>query len=158
MAYQEGMLAQRINALALVGLVGLACTIQEEAGRSDEVRLWYFPNLATHPEETIEGAEEILGLDLQVVTDPQRAVIVFFLEDLPIDGAAASSDPCGRALWAGDHEESLAHELGHALSLEHNDIEGNLMYGEHRGGIDLTDEQIDTMRWAAWWLETKCAQ
>jgi hypothetical protein len=135
----------------------LAACDQPEAGRFDEVRLWYFPNLDTHPPETIEGAEDILGIELHVVPDPARAVAVFYTPDLPrMDGAQGSADPCGRALWAGNHAQTLAHELGHALSLGHNDIEGNLMYGVYRGGTDLTDEQIDTMRWAAWWLEYQC--
>lgn len=150
-----GML--KLRAAALSALLGLAC--EEEQGRADEVRLYYFEGLDTHPHETIDEAEEILGMDLIVSDTPRRSVVVFYIEgELPpegsdLDGENANVDFCGRALWAEDYARTLAHEIGHTLRLEHSNDSNNLMYPSRSAGTALTEKQIDTMRWAAWELE-----
>lgn len=131
----------------------LLCGCKEE-GRSDTIRLYYFEALDTHPEETINEAAEILGMELLVAETPRRSVIVTYWPGLPEDGESASADECGRAIFARDDSRTLAHEIAHAMYLEHSDDPANLMYETwDPDSTDLTDDQVDTMRWAAWLLE-----
>lgn len=76
------------KALAFAGLVSLGCEQQEETGRSDIVPYTYLPSLREHPEETIEGAEEILGLDLVPWEGGSGAVVIVREDDADATGAS----------------------------------------------------------------------
>lgn len=147
--------------LAIV-LLGSACGEPEtENGRSDTLR-WHLIEGLTRPSpELLLGAEDILGFEL-VETDTLAGSVSLFLEERQEDEPEVNYSggwSCTPFIYLDTHHPVvLAHELGHAYGLEHNDIAGNLM-GPARGPLprtDLTEDQTDTIREHAWLSEEYC--
>lgn len=111
----------------------------------------------------VADACDLLGFACAAREDRNpRGAITIWLFDLPFEhsgkkGRAVYDGDCASFVWVdvgpeeGDGritppESLLAHELGHALSLEHRPAEerDNLM-SEASEGDELDEEQIDTM-------------
>lgn len=149
--------------LLTAALVMLACGDHYRSGderhRSDVVPIAFF-EWQPHPSDaTIADAEELLGLELStdVYRNGEGAVFLVHGEQTGKHaGETEVVDRCSPIVWVDDDPVALAHELGHALGLEHTDDPGNLMYPVWHGGLELTDTQIDFMRWDAWYLQHRC--
>lgn len=125
--------------------------------RSDEVPVYQLPGFPQFADSTLEEAEELLGLEFVDAEWEHGAIGMVWVERSIDDkhGAAQWSD-CGPVMWSIDNGTVMAHELGHALGLLH-DLEDpdNLMW-PHGGGTELTEDQIDEIRWKAWHLLNEC--
>jgi hypothetical protein len=80
-------------------------------------------------EAVVREAVAILGYDVRFV-EPRRGSVVLELADIPsgpITGRALVMRGCFRAAWAVPRTHIIAHEVAHALGLEHVDADGNLM-------------------------------
>lgn len=109
------------------------------------------------PESTVDGVEDILGLDISPESySGEHGAVLMLHGDREGQrlGETQHFGDCFPVLWSVDNQVVLAHEIGHALGLEHTDDPDNLMYehGAHESP-ELTDEQVDTMREWAWWLQ-----
>lgn len=134
-----------------------ACTV--EGGRSDVVPVHPLAGLRPFSEVTMDVTAEILGLELdRTDARPNGAVVLVRVDasHTTFDGHDDWVDRCSPIAWAPDKPYLLAHEVGHTLGLEHVDDPLNVMWAHHPVGYELDDEQVDTMRKFAWYLQHKC--
>lgn len=135
-------------ALALLS----ACT---DYGRSDEIPFRTVHGLPTHSPETIAEAEEILGMQLVPMEGDGGVTLTMHPAIGELRGWTDAPDACTPVSWSEDSARVLAHELGHALGLQHVEEPGNVM-GMEIEAWELTDEQVDTMRMYAWYMQHEC--
>jgi len=147
--------------LALV-VLGSACGEPESKnGRSDTLRWNVLEGLTRPSPELLNDTEEVLGFELIDSGSVAGSVSLFLEERREGEPEVNYSGgwSCTPFIYLDTHHPVvLAHELGHAYGLEHNDIAGNLM-GPAQGpltGTDLTEDQIDTIREHAWLSEEYC--
>lgn len=141
--------------LLLLCLISGCSSEDEPEHRSDTVPIDPVAYLPAFSPETLEGAAEILGLELverDTWGDHGAVVLIRVEEEVAGFRGYTEVENCTPVVWAIDNPNTLAHELGHALGLLHVDDRDNLL-DRHGTGDDLTDEQIDTMRQWAWWLQ-----
>jgi hypothetical protein len=134
-------------AIALVAMTALAGCDSETI----PVHLVEFDDLV-EDRALVEEAAAILGLEARFVTWEYGAVQLTLR-----DGCNHERGECGRAstpltplchnLWAWSERkvETVAHELGHQLGLADVGHTTNLMFTAAED-VDLTDEQLDTLR------------
>lgn len=139
------------RALITLLLLLAAC---REAKQDDYIKIRYYPSLPQHPEETIEGAAEILGMEIIVLPEErirEWGILVELREVADnVSGSTFYLGRCARTVWVRDNARSLAHELAHAMSLGHVPDKENLMYPDASGGELLTPKQDEQMRKGAW--------
>lgn len=151
-SHDDGQERLRRIAFALV-VFSAACQESEGLGRSDTIAL-YVPRDEVLPADTVELIEDTFEMEISMVSQGYGAVTVFLFDEEAggLAGENAGSDYCSAALWSTRRPEIIAHEIGHALGLEHVDNPSNLMFpGENDG--ELAPEQIDTARLFAWFHE-----
>jgi hypothetical protein len=139
-------------------IVLLAACEEEPYGRSDVIPVHAVPFLEPHSAEVLAEAEDILGMEFEFEPIGAGGAVVLFRatsEDGRHSGGETYVHSCAPVAWALDIDRSVAHEVGHALGLDHVDDPDNLMW-PRLAGSDLTEDQIDTMRLHAWYLLNKC--
>lgn len=96
---------------------------------------------------TLMAASAILDIPIAVDNrrDGEGQITIFASpsrEGAHILGFAAVTEGCRRAVFAELDPQVIAHELGHALGLDHTPSDQtNLMFPTDAGGIELTPEQ-----------------
>lgn len=150
-------MSHRLPESLLLLLVMTGCV--PELGRADVVPIMNLAEFPAHSAEVEDGAAEILGLELsrEAYVPDHTGVVVIIRAKHPTEhgGATLVKERCVPVIWAHDRAITLAHELGHALGLEHVDDPGNLMHPD-AAGLDLDEDQIDFMRSSVWWLHENC--
>ncbi len=138
-------------AAALAALIALtAC--QEPDGRADTIPVFYGTSRDGPNEGIVGDIEFVFGMKVQEFDSPYGAIHIY-LYDEPSQRAAGETNPssrCSVSLWSIPRSQTLAHEVGHALGLEHVSEPGNLMDADDPGGLDLDDDQIDEVRRLSW--------
>ena len=133
---------------------------EPELGRSDIVRWYVWPGEPELDDELVEGAEEILGLELLRWHNSQGAVTVYFDQtestDQTLHGAGSGASCSQHVFLRTATPYVLAHEIGHTLGLGHVDDRDNLMYSTYAGDGHLTEQQLDQARENAWLVEYSC--
>ena len=95
--------------------------------------------------------DNINGLNVYYIPWLLSEMCGFFGEAVLILGTSKERrfDPNVNKYWSCDSYETLAHELGHALDLEHVNISGNLMISDNLmldSGTHISDKQIKQAR------------
>jgi len=143
---------RRAACIAVLALT--AC--EEPDGRADTVSFFIPPDWFELSEEAIEEAELIYGIELEQADGPAGAA-TFFLVAFSTEGAASGASCTPWISAPRDSPGLIAHELGHALGLEHVDDPSNVM-SPSMPGEDVTGQQIDQIRHQAWVLDTQCGK
>jgi hypothetical protein len=96
--------------------------------------------------EALAGAEEILGLEFVIWDHAYGSVTIDLVDVVEGEslGKALLHRRCARVLRANYNPVVIAHEVGHALGLEHTTEPGNLMFADPES-TDVTEAQFDTM-------------
>ena len=141
----------------IAGTALLALSACEDPdGRSDTVSYFVPPDWFELSDDAIEETELIYGIDLIPADDTAGAVAVFLVAFSTVGwGSGTSCTP-----WISaprDDPRAVAHEMGHALGLEHVDDPKNIM-SPVAPGDEATEEQLDQIRHQAWVLETQCGK
>lgn len=98
------------------------------------------------------AVDKYLELPVQYMPSYYGAIKIDFVDPHPdedICGVSLDDDGCSRLIRSARHEVVVAHEIGHALGLEHVDDQTNLMYQGARENVSLTEDQLDTVAWNA---------
>jgi hypothetical protein len=96
--------------------------------------------------DVVQEACDVWGITCAPSLDERGAIVVLLTEN---DGRVEGSDrmlgglatprACRPRLWSVDEPNTLAHEIGHVLGLDHHDDPDNVMF--HAPGAHVTPEQ-----------------
>ena len=117
----------------------LASCTEEASDRGNEFIPVFWIDARTDPEDfgsfdVIENACAFWGLPcIEATTFPGSIVIIIsetsgHASDHTDLLGFAVYDPCEPVIWSFDDEVALAHEIGHAFTLEHVNDPANIMY------------------------------
>lgn len=93
-------------------------------------------------ERALDGASEIFGIPMEIGEEGPIIWESVRVQDPYPAGRYIYGGRCGRVIRSPPISVFLAHEIGHALGLDHVTEEPNLMTPS-ANGLDLTDEQLD---------------
>jgi hypothetical protein len=144
--------------LLVLTLAVSACADTDDGPhRADELPVYQLPGFQPLADSTLDGAQEILGLEFIADEWGRGAVGMVWVERcMGSHCGATKHDDCRPVVWTIDNDYALAHELGHALGLLHSEDPTNLMFPTAPTD-NLTDDQIDQIRWKAWHLQHECS-
>lgn len=127
-----------MRALLILALSLSACAVSIPVRVASEL-----PESAT--DLLLADASELLGIPI-ATTDDSHGSITLDIHESPgiYRGRNLIRKGCRRASWASPDAEVIAHEIAHALGLDHVDDPHNLM-ARSGSGVELTEAQVATM-------------